>query len=68
MIIDSHQHVVAGSRLGAYQAGLLNSRGFHGKGNHGITPDSIQGMKQRGKTHTDLLKEIGTGVVTRKAS
>lgn len=62
MIIDSHQHVVAGPRLGSYQGGLLNSRGFHGKGNHGITPDYVKDLKQRGKTHIELLDEVGTDV------
>ena len=31
MVIDIHNHIVAGGELNAYQANLINSRGFHGK-------------------------------------
>ena len=62
MIIDIHQHVVAGPEPGAYHSGLLNSRGFHGKGNHGVTPENIAKVRRRGKTHSELLDEVGTDV------
>jgi OH-DDVA meta-cleavage compound hydrolase len=60
MIIDIHNHVVPGKELGVYQAGLLNSRGFHGKGNSGITAESIDRARWQGHKHSDVLKEVGT--------
>ena len=60
MIIDAHNHVVAGRELGNYQSGLLNGRGFHGKGNHGITEDSIARAKWQGHKHSEVLDEVGT--------
>jgi OH-DDVA meta-cleavage compound hydrolase len=60
MIIDVHDHVIAGRELGSYQSGLLNSRGFHGKGDHGITQDSVKRANWRGRSHADLLAEVGT--------
>ena len=60
MIIDIHNHIVAGGELGAYQSGLIASRGFHGKGHHGITEDSIKRARWRGHSHSDVLKEVGT--------
>ncbi|MDA1036171.1 MAG: amidohydrolase family protein [Chloroflexi bacterium] len=62
MIIDAHQHLVSGSQLGQYQSGLLNGRGFHGKGNPGINAEMVAGWKQQGKTHIELLDEVGTDV------
>ena len=63
MIIDVHNHVIAGRELSAYQASLLNSRGFHGKGNPGITAETVRRAGWgRDKTHADLLREVGTDV------
>ena len=60
MIIDVHNHVVPGRELGAYQAGLLNSRGFYGKGNHGITEESIARARWQGHKHSEVLGQVGT--------
>jgi 4-oxalmesaconate hydratase len=60
MIIDVHNHIVAGGELGAYQAGLIASAGFHGKGSPGITEESIKKARWRGHSHADVLKEVGT--------
>ena len=62
MIIDVHNHVVAGARLGAYQSGLLNSRGFHGKGHHGVDQAAVAAARNHGKKHSELLDEVGTDV------
>ena len=62
MIIDAHQHLVSGAQIGQYQAFLLNGRGFHGKGNPPITPEVVASWKQHGKTHSQLLDEVGTDV------
>ena len=62
MIIDAHQHLVSGPQLGQYQAGLLNGRGFHGKGNPNITRETVAGWKMQGKTHIELLDEVGLGL------
>ena len=60
MIIDIHNHVVPGSELGVYQAGLLNSRGFHGKGKSGITAESIARARWQGHKHSEALEQVGT--------
>ena len=60
MIIDIHNHVVPGRELGVYQAGLLNSRGFHGKGHHGITEETIARARWQGHKHSDVLEQVGT--------
>ena len=62
MIIDAHNHIVAGRELPAYQAGLLNGRGFHGKGNPGITEESIARARWQGHKHSEVLDEVGTDV------
>ena len=60
MIIDIHNHIVAGGELGAYQAGLIASAGFHGKGKSGVTEDSIKRARWRGHSHGEVLQEVGT--------
>jgi 4-oxalmesaconate hydratase len=60
MIIDVHNHIVAGGELGAYQAGLIASAGFHGKGSPGITEESIKKARWRGHSHAEVLQEVGT--------
>ena len=62
MIIDAHNHIVAGRELPAYQASLLNGRGFHGKGNPGITEESIARARWQGHKHSEVLDEVGTDV------
>ncbi len=60
MIIDAHQHLVTGSQLSQYQAFLINGRGFHGKGHSGVTADVVGSWRAAGKTHSQLLDEVGT--------
>jgi predicted TIM-barrel fold metal-dependent hydrolase len=60
MIIDIHNHIVAGGELGAYQAGLIASAGFHGKGQSGVTEESIKRARWRGHSHSEVLQEVGT--------
>lgn len=60
MIIDIHNHIVAGGELSAYQAGLLNSRGFHGRGRPGVTEESIKRARWQGVKHSEVLAEAGT--------
>jgi hypothetical protein len=44
MIIDIHNHIVAGGELGSYQAGLIASAGFS---RQGIARD-YRGVDQKG--------------------
>lgn len=60
MIIDAHNHIVAGRELSAYQAGLLNSRGFHGKGRSGVTEETIERARWQGHKHSEVLEQVGT--------
>ena len=60
MIIDAHQHLVTGSQIGQYQAFLINGRGFHGKGHPGVTAETVASWKTAGKTHSQLLDDVGT--------
>jgi len=60
MIIDIHNHIVAGGELNAYQAGLIHSRGFHGKGHSPVTEESIKKARWRGHSHTEVLQQAGT--------
>jgi 4-oxalmesaconate hydratase len=61
MIIDAHQHVVSTVHLEGYKGGLLSSRGAHGKGGPGITLDMMKAARwQGGRTHLEILDEVGT--------
>ena len=60
MIIDAHQHLVTGSQIGQYQAFLINGRGFHGKGHPGVTAETVASWKTAGKSHSELLDDVGT--------
>lgn len=60
MVIDIHNHIVAGGELNAYQANLINSRGFHGKGHLDLTEEKIKQARWRGVSHSDALKQVGT--------
>ena len=60
MVIDIHNHIVAGGELNAYQAGLLASRGFHAQGHNVVTEESIKKARWRGVTHSEALKQVGT--------
>lgn len=57
MIIDVHNHLVAGGELNAYQTFLVSGRGFHGRGDPGITDESLESAAQR---HIKMLREVGT--------
>jgi predicted TIM-barrel fold metal-dependent hydrolase len=59
MIIDVHGHLSAPPELYAYRSILLASRGYHGKGNPGISDER---MRQGVQRHLDLLKGVGTQV------
>lgn len=60
MIIDVHNHLVAGPELPAYQASLLNSRGFKGRGTTGITEKTVQAARWHGHDHVEVLRQVGT--------
>lgn len=59
MIIDIHGHVTAPAELYAYKSMLLASRGYHGKGDPGISEERMQ---QAARRHLDLLAKVGTDV------
>jgi predicted TIM-barrel fold metal-dependent hydrolase len=59
MIIDIHGHMSAPPELYAYKSLLLASRGYHGKGNPGISDERMHQGLQR---HLDLLRKVGTDV------
>lgn len=60
MVIDIHNHIVAGRELSLYQASLLNSRGFHGRRNSGVTEETIKKASWQGHKHTEVLDQVGT--------
>lgn len=57
MVIDAHGHVTAPPELYAYKSLLLASRGYHGKGNPGISDERMHAALG---SHLDLLKKVGT--------
>ena len=59
MIIDAHGHVSAPPEFYAYRSSLLASRGYHGKGDPGISDEK---MRQAAQRHLDLLRSVGTDV------
>ena len=60
MIIDVHNHIVAGEQLQTFQAGLINSAGFHRPGGGAVvTEKNIQEAKWRGHKHSEVLDEVG---------
>jgi predicted TIM-barrel fold metal-dependent hydrolase len=60
VIIDVHNHVVGGRELPAYQASLINSRGFHGRGRPAISEKTVQMARWNGFNHVELLQQVGT--------
>jgi len=54
MIIDVHNHIVAGNELQNFQAGLINSAGFHRPAGTVVTEESIQGQVARPQTFRSL--------------
>ena len=60
MIIDAHGHTNAPPTLYAYKAGLLASKGAHGKGNPNVTEEQ---MENAVKNHlANNLDKVGTDV------
>ncbi len=66
MIIDIHGHVSAPQGVYAYKAGLLASRGSHGKGMPRFTDEQIETALNAksvfGEGHMDQLNKHGTNV------
>ncbi len=62
MIIDIHQHVVAGKDLGAYQASLYAARHSQDRSKHGIKPENVANARWKGYKHSELLDSVGTDV------
>lgn len=64
MIIDCHAHVSAPAELWAYKAGLLASRGSHGRGKVNVSDDEIrEALNKPGnfpKGHLDYIAGHGT--------
>ena len=58
-ILDMHAHTNAPPELYAYKAGLLSSRGYHGKGNPNISDDRLAGAVKRG---LDIMDSVGTDI------
>jgi predicted TIM-barrel fold metal-dependent hydrolase len=60
VIIDIHGHTNAPPQLYAYKSGLLSSRGYHGKGNHGVTNENLAPVVENHlKNHLD---KVGTDI------
>jgi len=66
VIIDCHGHVSAPAQLWAYKAGLLASRGSHGRGGVKVTDDEMRSALNAAeigpKSHLDALTHHGTDV------
>ncbi len=65
MVIDVHGHVTAPEALYAYKAGILASRGWHGRGKVAVSDDEMvaflnQPTFDTGKSHIELMREVGT--------
>ncbi len=60
MIIDIHNHIVAGEQLQTFQAGLINSAGFHKPRGVVVTEKHIEQAKWQGHKHSEVLNEVGT--------
>ena len=56
-ILDAHAHTNAPPELYAYKAGLLSSRGYHGKGNPNISDERLAAAVKRG---LDIMDGVGT--------
>ena len=67
MVIDVHGHLTAPDSLYVFKANILSHRGSHGRGKVEVSDDEmIAFLKQptfgTGKSHFDLLKEVGTDI------
>jgi len=64
MIIDCHAHVSAPAELWAYKAGLLASRGSHGRGGVRVSDEQIRAAANKVEMgpygHLDYLKHVHT--------
>ena len=56
-ILDMHAHTNAPPELYAYKSGLLSSRGYHGKGNPGISDERLEEATLRGLA---IMDKVGT--------
>jgi predicted TIM-barrel fold metal-dependent hydrolase len=59
VIIDSHAHLNAPPELYAYQAGLVASRGGHGRGDSAVSDASLQ---EWGERTVQIMDSVGTDV------
>jgi len=67
MVIDVHGHLTAPDSLYVYKANILSHRGSHGRGKVEVSDDEMiaflnQPTFNTGKSHMDLLKEVGTDI------
>jgi len=67
MVIDVHGHLTAPDSLYVYKANILSHRGSHGRGKVEVSDDEMiaflnQPTFNTGKSHLDLLKEVGTDI------
>jgi 4-oxalmesaconate hydratase len=65
MVIDVHGHLTAPDSLYVYKANILSHRGSHGRGKVEVSNDEMVAFLTKptfgtGKSHLDLLKEVGT--------
>jgi OH-DDVA meta-cleavage compound hydrolase len=66
VIIDCHGHVSAPAQLWAYKAGLLASRGSHGRGGVKVSDDEIRAALNAAeigpRSHLDAMHHHGTDI------
>ena len=67
MVIDVHGHLTAPDSLYVFKANILSHRGSHGRGKVEVSDDEMIAFLKEptfgtGKSHFDLLKEVGTDV------
>lgn len=65
MVIDVHGHVTAPEALYAYKAGILASRGWHGRGKVSISDDEMTAFLHQptfdtGMSHLEMLRDVRT--------
>jgi len=67
MVIDVHGHLTAPDALYVYKSNILSHRGSHGRGKVEVSDDEMTAFLHQptfntGKSHLELLKEVGTDV------
>lgn len=67
MVIDVHGHLTAPDSLYVYKANILSHRGSHGRGKVEVSDDEMTAFLNQptfntGKSHLELLKEVGTDI------